>query len=291
MSRTNLALVLIASVAGAAAGAVTTALLAPAPFTQPIAAAANDARLAELAGAQSRLEQALAELKQSQALLASRPERTSPGVETQNSKPAQGATPEVAVQTPPPAEVAITIETAMAQLCDPEATYAQRTAIWEKVNKAGMLDAVVKSMEERAAREPNNPDVKVDLGNAYLQEVFAASPMSKGKWAMKANDSFDAALELNPEHWEARFTKAVSLSNWPAFLGKQSQAISEFETLIKQQNAGPKKDEHAQTYLYLGNMYQGTGSVAKAIEAWQKGLELFPDNADLKQHIADAKKL
>ena len=31
--------------------------------------------------------------------------------------------------------------------------------------------------------------------------------------------------------------------------------------------------------------------MAKALEAWQKGADLFPDNEALKQQIAGAKKL
>ena len=293
MTRTNLAVILIASVAGATAGALTTMLFTPASVSPSVAAAGSgDARLAELAKGQAELQRALAELRSSQELLASRPERTGAGEPALSGKTADTS---LAVATPAPAgsaaaEKTMTVAEALASLIDPNATYADRRDLWEKINKAGLLDAVVNATKERADREPNNPDLRVELGNAYLQEVFAATTLTKGKWAMLADSAFDAALELNPEHWEARFTKAVSLSNWPAFLGKQNLAITEFETLIKQQNAGPKKDEHAQTYLYLGNMYQASGSAAKALEAWQKGAELFPDNQALAAQLANAKQ-
>lgn len=293
MKLTNVTLILIAVVAGGAAGFVTAALNPPALSQPALAASEADARLAELAAQQAKLQQAIAELRASQALLASRPERMALNSDSGSAKSA-GSVDLPANQDAKAAAAAVpelTVESVLARLSDPNLTYAERSALWEKANKAGLLDAVVKSIEERADREPNNPELKVELGNAYLQEVFATNGMSRGKWALKADAAFDAALELNPQHWEARFTKAVALSNWPAFTGKQGQAIAEFETLVKQQEAGPKQDEYAKTYLYLGNMYQGSGSVAKAIAAWQQGLDLFPDNQDLKQHIADAKKL
>ncbi|MEO6708289.1 MAG: hypothetical protein ABI054_06935 [Planctomycetota bacterium] len=294
MTRTNLAIVLVSSIAGALAGALTTTLLSPAPSSQVGAADAGDSRLNEIAANQAKLQQAIAELSSSQALLAGRADRTalsaqSPATKAGADGNATSTASEVPADARPPAE--ITVESALALLADPELTHAELTAVWEKIHKAGLTHDLVKSIEERVEREPNSPDLRLALGNAYLQELSVGGELMKGKWAMKADSAFDAALEFNPEHWEARFTKAVSLSHWPPIFGKQGQAITEFETLIKQQNAGPKQYQHAQTYLYLGNMYQSSGSVAKAIEAWQKGLDIFPDNAELKQHIADAKNL
>lgn len=290
MTRTNLTLILIASAAGAVAGAITTSLISPAPQVAEAApSGSSDARLAELQQSQAKLEQALAELRSSQALLAARPERTALATEAARDAEHVGLNSASALPPAASAETALTVEAALAALCDPNATYQDRAAMWEKVGKAGLLDAVVKSMEQNAEREPNNAQLRVDLGKAYVQEILASSDMAKGKWAVKANSAFDAALELDPNHWEARFTKAVSLSHWPAIWGKQGQAISEFETLIRQQDAGPKKPEHAQSYLFLGNMYESTGAADKALEAWQKGLDLFPDNVELKQQVAGSK--
>jgi tetratricopeptide (TPR) repeat protein len=179
-----------------------------------------------------------------------------------------------------------------AQLDDPNLGEMERQLLWEKARKSGMTDALVKAMEQRVEREPNNPDLRLDMGKAYLQKVFEAGggPMA-GVWATKADKAFDSALELDPQHWESRFQKAVSLSFWPPALGKQGQAIGEFETLVAQQNAGPKQAQHAQTYLFLGNLYQQSGSIQKAIDAWQKGSNLFPENEALKKQIQSAKQL
>jgi hypothetical protein len=37
-------------------------------------------------------------------------------------------------------------------------------------------------------------------------------------------------------------------------------------------------------------MYQESGAMEKAVETWQKGLDLFPDNKDLKKQLAGAKQ-
>jgi tetratricopeptide (TPR) repeat protein len=160
-------------------------------------------------------------------------------------------------------------------------------ALWDRLRKEGRIDEVVAAIEELVAERPNDPDLAVDLGNAYIQKIFdvGMGPMA-GLFGQKADEAFDRALELDPEHWEARFTKAVSLSNWPAFLGKAGEAIAQFETLATQQEAGSAEPHFSQTYYFLGNMYLQTGETGKAVEAWKRGLALFPGDELLSGQIA-----
>ena len=79
------------------------------------------------------------------------------------------------------------------------------------------------------------PEAQLALGQAYLGMTQQLEGMEAGKYATLADKALDQALELEPEHWEARFTKAVALSFWPPILGKQPLAIRQFETLMEQQ--------------------------------------------------------
>ena len=174
----------------------------------------------------------------------------------------------------------------VALLGDPGLTGGEREALWQRLRDAGRMDDVVAEMERLAEMDANNPDTQVQLGSAYLHKLFELGPGPlAGQFAMKADGAFDRALELEPDHWEARFTKAVALSNWPAFLGKSGEAIQQFEILIENQAKGPAKPSHSQSYLFLGNMYQQTGEGAKAIQAWRDGLARFPDDAGLRRQL------
>lgn len=157
---------------------------------------------------------------------------------------------------------------------------------WQRLRDSGRIEEVVAEFERMAERDPANADLKVALGGAYLQQLFGVgnSPAA-GTLAMKADQAFDEALELDDEHWEARFSKAVSLSNWPAFLGKTGEAIHQFEVLIGQQEQGTASPEHAQSYLFLGNLYQQTGETSKALEAWKQGLGRFPEHDELRRQV------
>jgi tetratricopeptide (TPR) repeat protein len=161
--------------------------------------------------------------------------------------------------------------------------------IWKSAVEAGQLDELVALFEARARDNPNSAQAQLDLGRAYLQKVFkAGGGPEAGVWATKADKSFDAALAIDDHAWDARFSKAVSLSFWPPVFGKQNEAIKHFEILTEQQGQVPAQPQFAQTWLLLGNMYQQIGQPDKALAAWQHGHDLFPNDTQLQQQIANA---
>lgn len=197
--------------------------------------------------------------------------------------------PNVAVEVVKEAEDSFDAHAAMLELLDPELDEMQVQKLWSQYAEEGRLDELVALFEDRAEADPNNPDAQVDLGSAYLQKVFAAGngPMA-GQWAMKADGAFDDALALDDHHWNARFSKATSLSFWPPALGKQREAIRHFEVLMAQQEEVAGEPQHAQTYLMLGNTYQQIGESEKALATWERGYGRFPDDSSLRSQIENA---
>lgn len=166
-----------------------------------------------------------------------------------------------------------------------------RRALWREAKESGELNQLLAMFEQRAKDNPNSAEAQLAYGNACLERLFAgAQGPEAGIWASKADKAFDAALVADPTNWDARFTKAVSLSNWPAFLGKQNQAIAEFQTLIAQQEQGPAQPQYVSTYTILGNMHLQMGNKDKALAVWNQGLALFPNDAGLLQQIQSTKQ-
>ena len=153
---------------------------------------------------------------------------------------------------------------------------------WKRAFEAGKMDEVIAEIEALAEANPNDPQSQMNLASAYM----AYLQMDNTKWdlSMKADGQFDKVLALDENHWEARFTKAVSYTFWPAFLGKGKDAISHFETLVKQQESMPAQEHEAQTYLYLGNML-AERDPARAREMWQKGMTRHPNSAELREKL------
>jgi tetratricopeptide (TPR) repeat protein len=281
---------LVCSLAAGAVGAGIALSLGPrsAPVAQTRAVEPGASELsrevARLAASQAELAAALEELRQAPREPARLPsEDVGAAVErylaARETAPGAEAAPAVD-------DDAQRVEEALARLLGGELDDDEVQVLWAELGKAGLSDELVAAFEARAQRDPNDPDVRVELGQAYLQKIFEVGngPMA-GVWAMKADAAFDAALALDERHWDARFTKAVSLSFWPPALGKQNAAIEQFELLLAQQQDEPKSPHFAQTYLFLGNMYQQTGQPEKALATWQAGLGQYPDNGELASQV------
>lgn len=181
------------------------------------------------------------------------------------------------------------LDSLIAELQDPRAPRAEKERAWRSIRERGLLDRAVQAMEEKASDHPRDPGLQTLAGQAYIQKLISgASDREVGTLALKADQAFDAALAADPNHWEARFSKAISLSFWPPIFGKQSEAVKQLEILAAQQEQAPAtRPEFAETYLYLGNLHAQQGSPQKAAEAWKKGVALFPDHAELSRRAAE----
>ncbi|HYC76759.1 MAG TPA: hypothetical protein VEI02_03930 [Planctomycetota bacterium] len=237
-----------------------------------------------------RLESTLARLNERLALLGEAPIAASRAATGAAESP-DGATADAASQggaagasgAPP-----LTVAAALEALADPKLTGMARAEFLKKITDAGLLDALIAELAERAKARPDDPEAQLAAAEALIQKIqqVGNGPLA-GKYAMQADKLYDVALAADPEHWGARFQKALSLSFWPPAFGKQNEAIRHFETLIAQQSkSGASKPEFAQTYLFLGNLYQQTGNPEKALALWKAGAAAFPENESLRAQLA-----
>lgn len=242
----------------------------------------------ELQQAQQQLTARLDALAAAPAAARSEPERTGPvapsdqqvaaAVEAYLRQRGSGAAAEAAAGG---AAAAFDVDAEFAALKGTD--FFGNPAAWKRAHAAGKLDEIVARFEAQAKANPGSPDAQMQLAKAYL--AYTNIDPSKYEFSLKADGAFDKVLELDDHHWEARFTKALSYTFWPEFLGKRKPAIAHFETLVAQQEAMPASPEQAQTYLYLGNLLERTDP-AKAKEMWAKGARRHPDSQELAKKLA-----
>jgi tetratricopeptide (TPR) repeat protein len=202
-------------------------------------------------------------------------EQVAAAVEAYLGKRAAGGAGAVAA-TDGAAKPAFDMDTDFAQLIGH--SYWENGAAWRKAFESGRMDEVIAKFEALAKASPKDVKTQMDLANAYL--AYLQFDQTKWQLSMKADGVFDRVLDIDERHWEARFTKAMSYTFWPDFLGKKKDAIGHFETLVQQQEGMPPQPHEAQTYLYLGNLLE-TRDPAKAREIWAKGARRHPDNQEL----------
>lgn len=179
------------------------------------------------------------------------------------------------------------ISTAVDILVSPQAAYEQKRAVWRQLRENGGLDQAILDLQQRFSSSPSNADYAAVLGHAYLQKCGTTSDVrDQGMLAMQADKLFDTALSLDPQNWEARFTKAVALSYWPASMGKSDEIIQHFQTLVQQQETQPVQPQFAETYVWLGEQYKKAGRLDDARTVWERGSALYPNDQKLAQKLA-----
>jgi cytochrome c-type biogenesis protein CcmH/NrfG len=174
-------------------------------------------------------------------------------------------------------------------LASPQATHEQRQDAWKQLRDTGKLDQAISQLELKMAANPQDGGYPAALGQAYLKKCATLDDnREKGILALQADKLFETALTLDPSNWDARFTKAVALTYWPPSMNKSDEVISQFSTLIQQQQEQQPQAHFANTYLMLGNFYQKNGRPDSALAVWQQGASQFPDNGELKNKLANA---
>jgi hypothetical protein len=183
-------------------------------------------------------------------------------------------------------EEARQIREAVEQLVSPKTSIDQKYQTWIKLRDSGKLPQVISELEQQATNNPTSAAYPAALGQAFIHQI--ATTKDTRQYAMlglKADQSFDAALEIDPKFWEARFYKAMSMSYWPADMNKGGEVVKRFTELIQDQEAQPAQPHFAQSYVWLGEQYQKTGQTKYADQVWRRGAALFPAEPMLQQKL------
>jgi tetratricopeptide (TPR) repeat protein len=163
--------------------------------------------------------------------------------------------------------------------------------LFQQLLKDGQLDAAMAELQQRMMDNPTNAEIPTTLGEAQLNKLRAikdagGDPNEMGILAMQADQSFNAALKIDPQNWEANFVKAASMYYWPADPARDADVVQRLSGLIDQQETMSPNPAFAQTYVVLGNEFQKLGQPDKAAATWQLGLTKFPNDPTLLKKIS-----
>ncbi len=169
----------------------------------------------------------------------------------------------------------------------------EKHELFQQLVKAGQIDAAIAELKQRAADNPNDSEIPTTLGEAMLNKLRDLRETGKGDindfgiLAMQADQSFNAALKIDPNNWEANYVKAASMYYWPADPVRDADTAQRLSNLIDQQEkAATQAPEFVQTYLTLGNQYLKMNQPDKALATWQLGLQKFPNDPALQKKVS-----
>jgi tetratricopeptide (TPR) repeat protein len=183
------------------------------------------------------------------------------------------------------------LDQALQTILSPQSTYAQKKAAWKQLKQSGKLDQAIADLEQQVSDDPKSAPAITALGESYIQKCGQVDDIRQSAiLVMKADQTFDAALAIDPTSWDALYNKAVGMSYWAPKVGKGDEVFQQFQSLIQQQESEPSQPQFALSYVQLGEQYAKAGYPDQAIQVWQRGAALFPNNDDLQEKLAAAAK-
>jgi hypothetical protein len=188
--------------------------------------------------------------------------------------------------TPAPDRAKAALNQAVGLLASPQTTFSYRRALLKQLKDAGQLDQTIAALTDLTAKNPTNAEIPTALAEALLSKFPLQDYSQAAALGLQIDQTFDAALAIDPTNWEAQFYKADSMSYWPDEAGKGPEVIQRLLSLVNQQEAIPSQPQFAQTYLLLGDQYQKAGQAASAQSTWQLGLNKFPNDSALQGRLA-----
>ena len=167
----------------------------------------------------------------------------------------------------------------------------QKLELFDRLRTSGQIDAAIAELQKRAKETPTDANIATTLGEAMLNKVrllheTGADVNEQGILAMQADQSFTAALKIDPANWEAQFVKYSTMFYWPPEPTRDNEVAQKLAGLIDQQEALPQQPHFAQTYVALGNQYQKLGKPDFAEATWRLGLTKFPNDPTLLKKLA-----
>lgn len=133
--------------------------------------------------------------------------------------------------------------------------------------------------------EPKNIKALLLRGQAQLEHSGSLARQGKfddsGRLTNQATRDFDRAVSINPQDLQARLTRGMSYSQFPAFLNKVATAIEDLNAATRnEQFASLKTESQARIYRVLGKTYAADGQTEKAAEAFRSSMKANAQSPD-----------
>lgn len=157
-----------------------------------------------------------------------------------------------------------------------------------KVETKSIKDAI-KIMEKATAEYPNNPDILSLYGLMLSKRAGEVTIFSAAGFASRAETEFDKALEIDPDHKNARLWRGILRVHLPKFLGKLDLGIEDLAILTT--NFTPEEEEFKVIHYYLGQGYQKANQEQAAREAYQVVLNYGVNAPFYTESVSELKKL
>lgn len=157
----------------------------------------------------------------------------------------------------------------------PIAIWAGSKIVFSQIAASSLKSAEgqVHSRDFKGALKNLDQVISIDSQCAKAYALRAECYAAQGELS-KALKDFDAAIALNPDE----LTTIEHRADAAMIAGRYSGAIADYEKYYKEEP--DSFSEHPSNLMNLGRAYAATGQTAKALEQFNKCIELFPKDLD-----------
>lgn len=170
--------------------------------------------------------------------------------------------------------------------------YKEISSAYEKTEKYD--EAIASYQKYMDLLEKPNPSDYYNFGRSYYnagtQKGIQGDTVAQKAYLNKADSLFTEVTVLNPDSYLGFIYKARTLSSLdPEFtLGLAKPAYEQtLEKVLAVNEDGKRGRELTECYMYLANYYYLNKDKTKALEYFNKALELNPNNEQLKKAIKE----
>ncbi|MEM7353514.1 MAG: tetratricopeptide repeat protein [Acidobacteriota bacterium] len=156
----------------------------------------------------------------------------------------------------------------------------------QAVIASGEYDRSLAFFEQLVADNPEAPNAFLNFGYAHVDKIPVEGAITAVILANTALTHFTTALEME-ETWLVRYTRGNSYLYWPAIFGRAQDGVDDLLRAIEMAEGVEKKPFHGRAWAALGDGYWRLEDPEKAAETWRKGLELYPENEEIKDRLAN----
>ncbi len=136
-----------------------------------------------------------------------------------------------------------------------------------RADEAQQMQQAVNDAQSAVQTDPENRDKWVHLSDVQWKV---------GQY-QKAIDAYSVALSLDPTN----FAMQTNLASLLIQSGDVAAGISRYQSILR------IRPEMVETWINLGVAYANAGQYADARATWERGLELDPQNRQIKKNLAD----
>lgn len=151
-----------------------------------------------------------------------------------------------------------------------------------------LYDRAIAFFKKLVTDHPEASNAWLNYGFIHVDKIPVEGAITQVILANTSLGYFTKALELE-ETWLGYYSRGHAYLFWPPIFGFTPKGIADLERAIEiSQKDGRKRPYYARAWAALGDGQWRLDDLQKAREIWKKGLEIYPDDPELKARL-DAK--